>query len=115
MKILGRIAIIASVLFTVVDMVTDVVLAVDYCATDNPWWCGLTWAFIAVPLITIPIFLYWSWNDTDKLGVYKFWKGVEICFEAGPQLLLQLYIMARSDLDPTAVSGNERYHDHSYT
>ena len=99
---------------------SDVVLAVDYCVTDNPWWCGLTWAFITVPALTGPFFLCFCFYDFDfddddddddhnvtKTEFWKIWKSIEICFESGPQLLLQLYIMAITDLDPTAVSGKD--------
>ena len=42
-----------SVILTVADIVSDLVLAVDYCVTDNPLWCGLTWALIPLDLYNI--------------------------------------------------------------
>ena len=110
MKMLGRVFTIFSIILTIADIVSDVVLAVDYCVTDNPWWCGLTWAFVAIPVLTGMLLLYACLCDADRANrnkpkLWKVWKGIEICFESGPQLLLQLYIMAITDLDPTATSG----------
>ena len=112
MRSLGDIATDFSILLTVLDIVTDVTLAIDYCVTDNPWWYGLTWGFIAIPLITGPCFLCACYIDIDddskkeKSLLWKAWKSIEICFESGPQLLLQLYILALTDVSPTATSGN---------
>ena len=105
---LGHIVTIFSIILSVADVVSDIVLAVDYCVTDNPWWCGLTWSFVTVPLIFAPICLIACFcAEEDKRKQWKIWKSLEICFESGPQLLLQLYIMAITDLDPTAVSGKD--------
>ena len=111
---LRRIIIILGVIMTVADMVSDIVLAVDYCVTDNPWWCGLTWTFISIPLIVgiIILFLYKLFDanaNWRKINTWKVWKSIEICFESAPQLLLQLYILARTNLDPMATSGKMFY------
>ena len=37
--------------------------------------------------------------------MWKFWKCTEICFESGPQLILQLYILEQSERDLTSISG----------
>ena len=107
------------------DMGSDVALGIDYCVTDNPWWCGLTWGFVAVPLIIgicvlVPYFLYTTlclWcqeSDSRKecLDLQKdfpqlltYLKVIEICLESGPQLLLQLYIIAVTTEDPSAITG----------
>ena len=42
---------VVSIALTVFDISSDIALGIDYCSTDNPWWCGLTWTFIAVPLL----------------------------------------------------------------
>ena len=41
-----------------------------------------------------------------KTACWKIWKGFEICFESGPQLILQLYIIAQTEEDPSSTSGN---------
>ena len=40
-------------------------------------------------------------------STWRLWKGVEICFESGPQMLLQLYIISLAESRGTAMSiGN---------
>ena len=92
-----------SFILTVVDIISDVTLAVDYCVADNPWWCGLTWAFIAVPIITF--FIIFIFFKSDRSSRLKHWKCTEICFESGPQLILQLYILALMDQDHASSTG----------
>ena len=101
---------IVSVVLTLADVGSDVALAIDYCTTDNPWWCGLTWTFIAAPIVTFPI-VFCCFDDGTQLNSevpsrMKFWKCVEICFESGPQLILQLYILALQDQDPSSTTGS---------
>ena len=105
---LGRVVTIFSIILTVADIISDIILAVDYCVTDNPWWCGLTWTFLGIPGLIGFLLLCICFVDADenKKKLWKVWKSIEICFESGPQLLLQLYIMAITDLDSTATSGN---------
>ena len=107
MLIVKKIFTVFGIVLTAADIISDIVLAVDYCVTDNPWWCGLTWTFIAVPgLIGLLVLcVCFRGNEQNKPKLWKIWKSIEICFESGPQLLLQLYIMAITDLDPKATSG----------
>ena len=111
MLIVKKLFTVFGIVLTAADIISDIVLAVDYCVTDNPWWCGLTWTFIAVPAFIRSLLLCGCFcedddnSDLTKSELWKFWKGFEICFESGPQLLLQLYIMAITDLDSTATSG----------
>ena len=98
---------IINVILTVFDIVSDIVLAVDYCVTDNPWWCGLTWAFIAGPiLLGIGVLVLYCRDESNGRDSWKIWKAVELSLEAGPQLLLQLYILALTQMEPTSISGN---------
>ena len=101
---------IFNIILTIFDITSDVVLAVDYYVTDNPWWCGLTMAFIALPFIVGVVFLgvYCYLPSSQKLSgqsVWNVWKGIEICFESGPQVILQLYILALKDLNPKSFKG----------
>ena len=110
-----KILLVLSVILTILDIGSDVVLAVDYCVTGNPWWCGLTWTFLAVPELFGFIFLYVcvyglgddrDESENTKSFWWKLWKGFEICFESGPQLILQLYIIASTEKDPSSTSGD---------
>ena len=100
---------ILSAILTIADMVSDVALAVDYCVTDNPWWCGLTWAFIAVPallgLYLLSAFVTCSASCEGTSKEWRIWKGIEISLESSPRLVLQLYIISQSDVDPSVISG----------
>ena len=106
-KKLGRFLAIFSIILTIADMVSDIVLAVDYCVTENPWWCGLTWTFITVPVLAgIPYLCVCAFSTgEEKWQISKSWKITETCFEAAPQLILQLYIIALSGKDPSSTSG----------
>ena len=88
---------VLSVILTVVDIVSDIVLAVDYCVAGNKWGCGLTWTFIALPVPFSIAFLLTSDKDRKtfrgRVKLIKILKGIEVCFESGPQLLLQFYII----------------------
>ena len=98
---------ITGIILTAADMVSDIVLAVDYCVTDNPWWCGLTWIFIFTPMLALIPFMYinnfayhnvkWKWT---------IWKILQTSFESAPQLLLQLIIIALSPAKPGFALGN---------
>ena len=106
-----KILTIFSVILTIADMVSDIVLAFDYCATDNPYWCGLTWAFIALPALLglwlMTAFVIGSGSCKGTYIEWKVWKGIELCLESGPQLILQLYIISQSDVDPSVISGKK--------
>ena len=106
-KKLVRYVAIFSFILTIADMVSDIVLAVDYCVTDNPWWCGLTWTFISVPVLAgIPYLCVCAFSNGDeKCQISKSWKITETCFEAAPQLLLQLYIIALYGKDSSSILG----------
>ena len=98
---------IINVILTGFDIVSDFILAVDYCVTDNPWWCGLTWAFIVGPLLGgIGVLVLYCRDDFNRATSWKGWKALELSLEAGPQLLLQLYILALAQMEPTSISGN---------
>ena len=108
-KKLGRCVPIYSIILTVADIVSDIVLAVDYCMTDNPRWCGLTLTFIAVPALAgIPYLCVCAFSNGDeKWQISRSWKITETCFEPAPQLLLQMYIIALKD--PSSTSGEVRF------
>ena len=98
-----------SVILTVADIVSDLVLAVDYCVTDNPLWCGLTWAFITLPVL-LGLFLLSAYGIgiaccEDTYDKWRVWKGIRLCLESGPELILQPYIISQSDVDPSVISS----------
>ena len=79
-------------IFTGVDMVSDIMLAIDYCVVDAEW-CALTWSFIAGPFLTLFIItltyfysdVFKSENGTkDPTHAWIYWKATELCMEAGP-------------------------------
>ena len=89
-------------------------LDIDYCFVDAEW-CALTWAFIAGPFLTLfIIILTYFFSDvfTSDDGTKQpshawiYWKATEVCLEAGPQLVLQLYIIALSEQYTTSETGN---------
>ena len=88
---------ITGIILTVADIVSDIVLAVDYCVSDNPWWCGLTWTFIFIPMLAIiPLMYMNTFAYRDAKWKWTIWKIVQTCFESAPQLLLQLHIFVSS-------------------
>ena len=103
---------LVSFILTVADVVSDIVLAADYCESDNRWYCGLTWTFVAMPVITFFVIIpsYTSSATVDPSSTWTYWKTTETTFESGPQLVLQLYIMASAAQDPTSSSGNLKHH-----
>ena len=97
---------------TGVNIVSDIILAIDYCVVDTQW-CGLTWAFIVRPVLTFCIILLFYQSKDGSLAdawkkVYVYWKATEVCFEAGPQLVLQLYIIALTAKEASSTQGNTR-------
>ena len=100
-----------SVIPAVVDVVSDVALAVDYCVTDNLIWCRLTWGFITLPFVVAIIFVIPAVRQTEniktfdeRVETFQLWKIIQVCFESGPQVLLQVYITSRS------TSGNTSFY-----
>ena len=104
-----------NIVHTGFDIVSDIMLAIDYCMVDTQW-CLLTWAFIAGPFLTLfiisctyfcsDVFKDKSDNGTkNPTHAWIYWKATEVCLEAGPQLVLQLYIIALSEQDPTSMTG----------
>ncbi len=108
--------VIINACLTLFDVVSDLVLAVNYFRNGNYWWGGLTLAFFSVPFIIGVILVC---DEICKRGCkscldrtdlddeldqirneevffrWILWKGVAECvLESGPQLILQLYIMA---------------------
>ncbi len=100
---------------TIFDMVSDIILAVDYANTgEDDWWFALTLTFFLLPIIplvfllllTLAIYIddgcsFSSIKDTNKdvAKYFHLWKQFECVAESGPQLILQLYILAVSSMD----------------
>ena len=82
-----KLSIILFIMLIIADMVSDIVLSVDYCVTDHPWWCVLTWVFIIIPVWTGLLTSSWMICESTVL------------FKSGPQLMIHLYIMALTDLN----------------
>ena len=87
---------IFNLVLTGVDIISDVMLAIDYCVVDAEW-CTLTWSFIAGPFLTlfiIAITYFHSDVFESKDGTkgpthaWIYWRATEVCLEAGPQLVL---------------------------
>ncbi len=91
---------------TLFDIISDLVLAVKYFINGDYWWGGLTLAFFILPFIIGVLFLWKvipdlcgdTEDDDEDVGTphqwWIIWKVFECIWEAGPQLILQLYIMA---------------------
>ncbi len=108
--------VIINACLTLFDVVSDLVLAVNYFRNESYWWGGLTLAFFSVPFIIGVILVCEEIckrgfkscldptdldDEIDQIRNEKvffrwiLWKGVAECvLESGPQLILQLYIMA---------------------
>ena len=96
-----------NLVLTGVDIVSDIILAIDYCFVDAEW-CALTWALIAGPFFTFIIIILtfrFSGLFESAAQALTYWKATEVCLEAGPQLVLQLYIIALSEQNPTSETG----------
>ncbi len=93
---------------TLFDVISDLVLAANYFKNDDFGWGALTLAFFILPFV-VGIFIIivvsakmlsccGQENFEGAVDVYYgywiFWKILEVIVEAGPQLILQLYIMA---------------------
>ncbi len=93
---------------TLFDTISDLILAVNYHINGHKWWGVLTLIFFTQPFILGVIWFTriafgMVWISMRKKGwkrrrsIYKlwlYWKAFECIMEAGPQLILQLYIMA---------------------
>ncbi len=93
-----------TLLLTILDMGSDLALALEYYHSGQYFWFAFTFAFFALItlylLILLPytVYIFCDNDNQNDLYVKKYWiiwKTCESMFEAGPQLLLQLYIMTR--------------------
>ncbi len=97
MGIFSQLKLLITVGLTIFDMGSDIMLAMDYYNTgEDWWWFTLALTFFLLPMIVLAMIgLYFlcstSGFDPDLL---KAWKVFECMAESGPQLILQLYIMA---------------------
>ena len=103
------------------DMVSDIILALNYYNTseDQSWfsWFGLTLTFFllsGIPLFflllhTLYGYIRWGLNVTNKdmAKFFHIWKQFECVAESGPQLILQLYILAISSMDGDETSKTD--------
>ena len=48
---LKRVQPLLGVILSAADLVSDIILAVNYGVNGYTWWCGLTWLFIAIPIV----------------------------------------------------------------
>ncbi len=99
MGMLSRLKLLFTIGLTLFDMGSDIILAVDYYKTGQDWWWfTLTLTFFLLPVVVLALIgvgaLLTQSVDPDVL---KAWKVFECMVESGPQLILQLYIMALSD------------------
>ena len=96
---------VLSVVLTLADIVSDLVMAFDYLLKNETLWFYLTLTFVILPLLSLGFILSGthiffgkkpSESDIETKVVlgWRTWKTIELALESGPQLLLQLYIMA---------------------
>ncbi len=104
----GKILTGLSVILTIADVVSDIIMAFDYWDKEEVLWFSLTWVFIILPILSFPVvvpatkLLCLQMSDRNVQGavtLWTTWKATELALESGPQLLLQLYIMALPDQD----------------
>ena len=98
-----------SAILAAADVVSDIILAVNYGVNGCTWWCGLTWLFIAIPNVVGIGLIFKAFRDYKKGkarngSIWRLWKLVEIFFESGPQMFLQLCIIIWSESQRTAMS-----------
>ncbi len=98
---LSRLKAVFTALLTLFDMGSDLILAVDYYNTGDEMW-----AFFLVPVILLLFVIAAMISDKKILPeALKEWKGFECMIESGPQLILQLYIMALPDANAVTGTG----------
>lgn len=114
-KLKDKIFLGISIVLTIPDIVTDIMLAIDYCSNGETQWCLLTFVFISPPLLllfVLSVSCCWlcvekQLNGDNLLETGKFfkaWKAFEAVVESGPQLVLQLYIVTLPPNDPAPVA-----------
>ena len=98
---------IFNIILVAVDFVSDVTLAVDYCAVDTEW-CVQTLMFVGASVLAglIIIVCYCCDAFSEDSRAWRYWAAAEICLESGPQLVLQLYILALYEQDTESSPGN---------
>ena len=126
-KKLKQLILIVGPLLYLLDLGSDIYVAVQYWKNDDVWWFGMTTGFILVPSIIV--------NITAIIEVFNFWRFIMVVLqlsffvryiekisdpesivflrylqtitESAPQLYLQVYIMLRQWDVPwyTAVSS----------
>ncbi len=101
--------IFVTIILTVYDMGSDVALAVNYKMNGCNTWASLTILFCSVPffvgfiiLCCVPARVLFGkekapLNEDAVNQIWLMWRHAECLFESGPQLILQLYIMALPD------------------
>ncbi len=112
-----------SICLSAADVITDVILALKYHRNGDWWWFLLTTIFCSAPFAIVAIVaplwvIHRIWilrqiqtnantnTSTNKTILEKLqqgstlWSAYEVLFESGPQLLLQMYILAQ----PTGTS-----------
>ncbi len=107
------IQLLITVGITIFDMVSDVMLAADYAKTGkDSWWFALTLTFFILPLPFLLLLVcftglclcagglcYDGWGPEGIKFPITLWKQFECVAESGPQLILQLYILAISSME----------------
>lgn len=53
----------------VVDQMTSVIVAVDFCSSGNQWWCGVTVTFLVLPSLAINAYSYEQLTRPDIASV----------------------------------------------
>ena len=96
---LSRMKAAITVGLAIFDMISDLLLAVDYYKTgQDQWWFGLTLTFFLLPVVVLALIgLVMLYEKNLQPEALKAWKTFECMAESGPQLILQLYIMALPD------------------
>ena len=59
---------------------------------------GAAGGFVADVLLSIVVFLFWSWRDARRLGIGRWWLVVPATFCVGLSLALPLYLFLRDGM-----------------